>query len=206
MVPARGCQRGQRIMLEPRYDYIVIGAGLAGASAVEGIREVDSSGSVLLIGSEPQLPYNRPPLSKGLWSGKDKLEAVWIHDADFYQQHHVALALGTTVTAIDAARHTVEDSADRTIGFGKLLLATVQADSARRGDIIELVGIFEGTIVDVGHDQLTVMLAGAPSKIDDFEDLVRAYGIVELQRTGRVALPKLEKQAPRLRSVKGKVG
>jgi acetolactate synthase-1/3 small subunit len=94
-----------------------------------------------------------------------------------------------------------EESTER-----ELLLATVQADSARRGDIIELVGIFEGTIVDVGHDQLTVMLAGAPSKIDDFEDLVRAYGIVELQRTGRVALPKLEKQAPRLRSVKGKVG
>jgi len=88
----------------------------------------------------------------------------------------------------------------------ELLLATVEVDSARRSDVIELVGIFEGTIVDVGHDQLTVMLAGSPSKIDDFEDLVRAYGIVELQRTGRVALPKLEKQAPRLRTVKGKVG
>ena len=94
-----------------------------------------------------------------------------------------------------------EESTER-----ELLLATVQADSARRSDVIELVGIFEGTIVDVGHDQVTVMLAGAPSKIDDFEDLVRAYGIVELQRTGRVALPKLEKQAPRLRTVKGKVG
>ena len=87
----------------------------------------------------------------------------------------------------------------------ELLLATVMADSARRGDIIELVDIFEGKIVDVGHDQVTVMLAGSPEKIDDFEDLVRAYGIVELQRTGRVALPKLEKQAPRLRTVKGKV-
>jgi acetolactate synthase-1/3 small subunit len=87
----------------------------------------------------------------------------------------------------------------------ELLLATVQADAARRSDVIELVGIFEGTIVDVGHDEITVMLAGAPSKIDDFEDLVRAYGIVELQRTGRVALPKLEKQAPRLRTVKPKV-
>jgi acetolactate synthase-1/3 small subunit len=87
----------------------------------------------------------------------------------------------------------------------ELLLATVQADSARRGDIIELVDIFEGRIVDVGHDQVTIMLAGSPEKIDDFEDLVRAYGIVELQRTGRVALPKLEKQAPRLRTVKGRV-
>lgn len=87
----------------------------------------------------------------------------------------------------------------------ELLLATVMADSARRGDVIELVDIFEGRIVDVGHDQVTVMLAGSPQKIDDFEDLVRAHGIVELQRTGRVALPRLEKQAPRLRTVKGKV-
>ena len=72
--------------------------------------------------------------------------------------------------------------------------------------VIELVQVFEGKIVDVGLDALTIMLAGPPSKIDDFEDLIRSYGIVELQRTGRVALPKLERQAPRLRSVTGKVG
>src|SRR2546422_3615583 len=88
----------------------------------------------------------------------------------------------------------------------ELLLCTVKADAATRSPVIELVDVFEGRIVDVGHDQVTVMLAGSPEKIDDFEDLVRAYGIVELQRTGRVALPKLEKQAPRLRSVKGKAG
>ncbi|MDP8938651.1 MAG: hypothetical protein M3O23_13145 [Actinomycetota bacterium] len=50
------------------------------------------------------------------------------------------------------------------------------------------------------------MLAGPPNKLDDFEDLMRVYGITALQRTGRVALPKLERQAPRLRSVTGKVG
>ena len=75
-----------------------------------------------------------------------------------------------------------------------------------RGQVIELVQVFEGKIVDVGSDQLTVMVAGTPSKVDDFEDLMRPYGIIELQRTGRVALPKLERQAPRLRSVSGKVG
>ena len=88
----------------------------------------------------------------------------------------------------------------------ELLLATVRADPTTRGEVIELVQVFEGRIVDVGYDQLTVMLAGAPAKLDDFEDLMRSYGIVELQRTGRVALPKLERQAPRLRSVSGAVG
>jgi acetolactate synthase-1/3 small subunit len=53
--------------------------------------------------------------------------------------------------------------------------------------------VFEGKIVDVGHDRLTVALEGAPIKLDDFEDLIRGYGIVEMQRTGRVALPKLDR-------------
>jgi acetolactate synthase-1/3 small subunit len=87
----------------------------------------------------------------------------------------------------------------------ELVLATVRAEPATRGEVIELVQVFEGMIVDVGYDQLTIMLAGRPSKLDDFEDLMKSYGIVELQRTGRVALPKLERQAPRLRSVGGAV-
>jgi acetolactate synthase-1/3 small subunit len=84
-----------------------------------------------------------------------------------------------------------------------MLLATVTADAVTRGQVIGLVGIFEGKIVDVGQDRITVMLAGAPSKVDDFENLIRPYGIVELQRTGRVALPKLARRAPRLTSVAG---
>jgi len=88
----------------------------------------------------------------------------------------------------------------------ELLLASVKADPAVRSQVIELVQLFEGRIVDVGHDLLTVMLAGQPAKIDDFEELLRPYGIVELQRTGRVALPKLDRQPTRLRSVTGKVG
>jgi len=75
----------------------------------------------------------------------------------------------------------------------ELLLATVEATPELRGQVIQLVGVFEGKIIDVGRDCLTVMLAGAPTKLDDFEDLIRSYGIVELQRTGRVALPMLDR-------------
>jgi acetolactate synthase-1/3 small subunit len=88
----------------------------------------------------------------------------------------------------------------------ELLMATVKATADLRGQILELVQIFEGKILAVGQDEVTVSLDGHPGKIDDFEELLRPYGIVELQRTGRVALPKLERQAPRLRAVKGKVG
>ncbi len=88
----------------------------------------------------------------------------------------------------------------------ELMLLTVRAEAATRGQVIELVQVFEGKIVDVGHDELTVMLAGSPAKLDDFEELMRPYGISEIQRSGRVALPKLERQAPRLRSVSGRAG
>jgi acetolactate synthase-1/3 small subunit len=94
-----------------------------------------------------------------------------------------------------------DDSVER-----ELMMCTVRAEASARGQIIELVQVFDGRIIDVGHDQLTVELAGPPSKLDDLEDLMRAYGIVELQRTGRVALPKLERQVTRLHSVTGKVG
>ncbi|MGC8626441.1 MAG: acetolactate synthase small subunit [Acidimicrobiales bacterium] len=62
-----------------------------------------------------------------------------------------------------------------------------------RGEVADLVRMFGGTVVDVGQDALTVMLAGQPSLLDDFEELLRPYGIIEIQRTGRVALPKLER-------------
>jgi len=88
----------------------------------------------------------------------------------------------------------------------ELMLLTVKAEGATRGQVIELVQVFEGKIVDVGHDELTVMLSGSPQKLDDYEELMRPYGIVELQRTGRVALPKLERQVPKLRSVSGRMG
>jgi acetolactate synthase-1/3 small subunit len=81
----------------------------------------------------------------------------------------------------------------------ELLLATVRAEPAVRSQILELAQIFEARILAVGHDSLTLSLDGAPGKIDDFEELLRPSGIVELQRTGRVALRKLDRTAPRLR-------
>ena len=86
----------------------------------------------------------------------------------------------------------------------ELLLATVKATAETRGQVVELVTIFEGKILAVGTNLLTVSLDGTPDKLDDFEELLRSYGIVELQRTGRVALPKLERESGRLRTVKGK--
>jgi acetolactate synthase-1/3 small subunit len=84
----------------------------------------------------------------------------------------------------------------------ELMLVTLRADMTSRSPIIELVNLFEGRVVDVGHDELTVSLDGTPDRLDDVEELLRPFGIVELQRTGRVALPKLEHSNPNLRSVR----
>ncbi|MET0727003.1 MAG: acetolactate synthase small subunit [Acidimicrobiales bacterium] len=81
----------------------------------------------------------------------------------------------------------------------ELLLVTVTAPQQTRSQVIELVDIFEGRILNVGHDRLTLSLEGHPDKLDDFEELLRPHGIAELQRTGRVALPKIDNTPNRLR-------
>jgi acetolactate synthase-1/3 small subunit len=77
----------------------------------------------------------------------------------------------------------------------EMLLITVKAEPHRRAEVAEIVNIFEGKIVNVGPDSLMVMLADPPEKLDDFEDLLRPYGIIDVQRTGRVALPKIARRA-----------
>ena len=91
-----------------------------------------------------------------------------------------------------------EESVER-----ELMLLTVRTEGGKRGEVIELVNIFGGRIVDTSHDALTVAIAGKPRNLDDFEDLMRAFGIVELQRTGRVALPQLDRisRQPAIRKV-----
>jgi acetolactate synthase-1/3 small subunit len=77
----------------------------------------------------------------------------------------------------------------------ELMMATIRVAAEDRGQVVELTNIFEGKILAVGVEAITVSLEGSPDKLDDFEELLRGYGIVELQRTGRVALPKLDKEA-----------
>ncbi len=107
-----------------QYTYIIVGAGLAGSSAVEGIRELDKKGPILLLGSEKHLPYDRPPLTKKLWFGKKKVEDIFLHKQDFYGQNNVVLAAGVTARALDVKNKSVTDDKGRTYHYEKLLLAT----------------------------------------------------------------------------------
>jgi len=111
-------------MAEQPFMYIIIGGGLAGTSAIEGIREIDNKGSILLIASEKHLPYDRPPLTKKLWSGKKKVEEIFLHDDKFYDLNGVTMKIATRVTSLDAQKMIVMDDRGNTYGFKKLLLAT----------------------------------------------------------------------------------
>jgi acetolactate synthase-1/3 small subunit len=73
----------------------------------------------------------------------------------------------------------------------ELLLATIKTDAQNRGQVITHVGVFGGKVIDVGQDCLTVELVGEPESLDAFEQIISPFGIVNIQRTGTVALPKL---------------
>ena len=77
----------------------------------------------------------------------------------------------------------------------ELMLLTVKAEAAQRHQVIELAEMFAGKVEDVGHDEMTISVADSPERLDELEELLRPYDIVSLQRTGRVALPKLERSA-----------
>jgi len=96
------------------------------------------------------------------------------------------------ITELDPA-----SSVERELALVSVRCAPPGGPGPSRGEVSDLVRIFGGTVVDVGQEALTVMLAAQPAVLDDFEELLRPYGIVDIQRTGRVGLPKLERQALR---------
>jgi 3-phenylpropionate/trans-cinnamate dioxygenase ferredoxin reductase subunit len=102
-----------------KYKYLIIGAGMTADAAVRGIRELDHDGEIGLIGDDPNPPYNRPSLSKGLWKGK-ALDSIWRRT----QQFSVNLHLGRTVTSIDPQNKRVRDDQGNEYQYEKLLLAT----------------------------------------------------------------------------------
>lgn len=111
-------------MMNRVYDYVIVGAGLAGASAIQGIRELDATGSILLVGEEDHFPYDRPPLSKKLWFGQKQVEDIFLHDGAFYVKHAVTLALGVKAARLDPDARTLATIQGESYGYGRLLLAT----------------------------------------------------------------------------------
>lgn len=103
----------------PAYKYLIIGGGMTADAAVSGIKEIDPSGSIGLITAERYPPYNRPPLSKGLWKGKP-VEKIFRKATEEGVERH----LSTTVQSIQPHSKTVIDENGVAYTYEKLLIAT----------------------------------------------------------------------------------
>jgi 3-phenylpropionate/trans-cinnamate dioxygenase ferredoxin reductase subunit len=104
--------------------YVVIGGGLAGAKAAETLRTQGFEGGIVLVAEEPEVPYERPPLSKGYLLGNDERENARVHDTGWYAEHGVDLRTGVRAVALDPGAHRVELDSGETLDYAKLLLAT----------------------------------------------------------------------------------
>ena len=101
------------------FTYLIVGGGMTADAAVRGIRAVDASGSIGLISTEPEPPYNRPPLSKKLWTGKP-FDSIWRKT----EARGATLFLGRTAQTLDPANKRVVDEQGTVYTYDKLLLAT----------------------------------------------------------------------------------
>jgi acetolactate synthase-1/3 small subunit len=118
-------------------------------------------------------------------------------DADSSPVEQIVKQLNKLIPVIKITELASEEGVER-----ELMLVTVRANAEARSHVTELAAIFEARIVDVGFEAMTIMVAGEPDRLDAFSELVRPFGIVELQRTGRIALPRLARQAVKLRAVR----
>jgi 3-phenylpropionate/trans-cinnamate dioxygenase ferredoxin reductase component len=106
------------------FRYVIVGGGMAGASAVKGIRQFDREGALLLMSAENHLPYNRPPLSKDLWFGRTTIEDIMAELEDSRGIGQVQRDIGARATHLDVGQRTVVDSRGNSYRYEKLLLAT----------------------------------------------------------------------------------
>lgn len=103
---------------------VIIGASLAGAKAAQALREEGWDGPIELIGNELDLPYERPPLSKGYLQGKEPRDKAFVHDGAWYVENQIGLRLGRTAAAFDRKQHVVHLDDGTEVPYAKLLLTT----------------------------------------------------------------------------------
>lgn len=139
---------------------VVVGAGLAGAKAAQALREEGYDGRLVLLGAEPERPYERPPLSKEYLRGEAGPEKVYVHAAGYYDEHAIELRTGVQVASIDRAGAAVVLGGGERVAYDRLLLATGARPRRLALPGAELEGVCElRTLAD--GDALAERLRGA---------------------------------------------
>jgi 3-phenylpropionate/trans-cinnamate dioxygenase ferredoxin reductase subunit len=122
--------------------FVIVGASLAGAKAAETLREEGFEGRLILIGEEPERPYERPPLTKDYLRAESPREKAFVHPHAFYREHDIELLTETVVTALDPARSRISLDDGRELGYDRLLLATGAEPRRMPNPGAELDGIY----------------------------------------------------------------
>src|SRR4051812_32215777 len=104
--------------------FVIAGAGLAGAKAAETLREAGFDGRLVLVGAEPERPYERPPLSKDYLRGEAERESIYVHGEGFYAEHDIDLRTGRRAVGLDVGQRELALDDGERLGYDKLLLAT----------------------------------------------------------------------------------
>lgn len=105
-------------------NYVIVGAGHASGQAVASLRQAGFEGKITLIGEEPYLPYQRPPLSKAYLAGEIDIDRVYFKPPEFYDTVNADVHLNTKVTAMDRTARTLTTEAGETVAYDKLMIAT----------------------------------------------------------------------------------
>jgi 3-phenylpropionate/trans-cinnamate dioxygenase ferredoxin reductase subunit len=130
--------------------YVIVGGGLAATSAIEGIRELDKDGEIVLLAAERELPYHRPPLSKGYLAGREQGEAVRIHEPAWYRSNGVRVKLGQVAGSVHRKKRSVTLESGERESYDRLLLSTgsrarrLNAPGADTAGIVHLRTLGEG--------------------------------------------------------------
>jgi 3-phenylpropionate/trans-cinnamate dioxygenase ferredoxin reductase component len=124
-----------------KVDHLLIGGGLAAANCARWLREEGADGSILLVGREPDPPYNRPPLTKGFLQGKESREDALFRPDEWWREQDIELMLRTSVMKLDTSERVVQLSTKEEIEFGNALLATGANVRRLRVDGCQLDGI-----------------------------------------------------------------
>lgn len=126
------------------FDVLIVGGGHAGAQAAIALRMAKYEGSVAIIGEEPDLPYERPPLSKEYFAGEKDYDRLLLRPAKFWDERAITMRLGERVTSVDPAAHSVTTNAGIQICYGKLIWAAgghARALPLPGGDIAGVQGV-----------------------------------------------------------------
>jgi 3-phenylpropionate/trans-cinnamate dioxygenase ferredoxin reductase subunit len=175
--------------------FVIAGAGLAGAKAAQELRERGFDGRVVLIGTEPERPYERPPLTKDYLRGESDRDKTYVHPPDFYEKHEIELMTETTVTGIDPGGSRVTLDGGRELSYDRLLLTTGSEPRRISAPGAELEGIYYlRSLADCDElrrrldDSVRVVVVGAGWIGSEFAASARQLGL-EVTVIDPLALP-----------------